>query len=857
MTRLAGLATALATWLVVARTWAGDAPPPPSAPPPGAVLPRLPDALPASPLPPPTPERVRAHLEAGDVTRAIDTAARLVAAARPGRERDAANMVLGMLHREAGRHNLASEAFTQVRAAKGPLAPMAAFHEAEQDLLRGRPHAAIAECEALARARPDGDEADECGRIVALAHATAGEGAAARAAARRYDDEHEHGPISEQVEVRLARRWTTQRPELAVQVWRQLALHHDAPLAGRTAERELARLAAAGVPGAGLPDEPAARMARAVSMRDSGRLEEAWALFTELAALGATDPTVARWVAENEDRFAWRTRQWDTLAADSLALYEQQKNPGVAWNRYKILVRGGRFSEAADWALRMQAAHGRGTAFYRSEEEIARAMMLAGRYADAVSQLDAVARRGGWSGRRAAALAAFCTLSLGDPAGAITRYDAVLASDADHLEARYWRARAHEALGHAEAAAADREVVLRTEPWSWYATLFRQDDPELPAAEPWARDGTWPGRPPPPPPPVGVLDLPTVATTVLQPGGFRGTQARPVPGDLHLSMLAWPWTRTHPTPSASASWERPYDPTEVPPGYRPSAVWDPVAGLQRLRTFADGHLQTFPELAAIADLATAGLHEESGTRFSAFYKDLRKQSSRGDRVARKLLDAGGDGWRTFFLATHDHHDVARSLYDTWTEAADPASAVELQRLGYPLAHGRYVWSHAQLHGVDPSLVLGLMRQESTYDARAVSRAGARGPMQIMPRTGHLLADLAGNELFNAGDLSDPELAIEYGIWYLGLLLDRFDGVYPLAVASYNGGPHNVSSWLQGPAKDLPMDRLVEHLVFRETRDYVKKVSTGYAAYVALYAPPGSAVTVPRAVRADRPEIVDF
>jgi len=862
VTRFAGLAGALAVWLVVARTWASDTPPEPMV---GSVLPGVPASLPPVPFPPPTLDRIRSHLEAGDSARALDTAERLIAAGTHGRERDSAFMVVGLLQREAGRHNLASEAFTQVRAGKGPLAPIAAFYEAEQDLLRGRPAAAIQECRAILAAAPDTDEADDCGRIVTLAHATSGDAGAARAAAAEYDAEHEHGPIAEQVEVRLAHRWTISRPELAASLWRQLALHHEAPLTGRIAEEQLARLAAAGVAGAVLPDDPSSRMTRAVSMRDSGRLAEAWALFEKLEAAAATDPVIARWVLENQDRFGWRTRHWDALAAQYLTQYNNQKTSGIAWNRYKVLVRAGRFGEASDWALQMQKAHGRGTAFFRAEEEIGRTMMLAGRYPEAITQFDAVAGRGGWSGRRAAALAAFASHAGGNAEDAVRRYGPVVAADEDNLEARYWRSRALSVLGRSDEAAADRAFVLQTDPWSWYATLLRQDDPGRPGQEPFARDGTWPGRPLPPPPPLAVLDLPTTTafdSSTFDPRTLHPARARQVEGDLHLAVLSWPWARPAPPPGAVLPWQRSHDRPEehlldVPLGYRASSVFDPDRAREEFTAFSRGNAASFPELAGIADLAAVGLYEEAGTRLSVFYRDLRQRSSRGDRAARRLLEAGGDRWRTFFLVTHDHHDSARSLYDTWDEVQDPTVAGELQRLGFPLAHGRYVWTHGRAHGVDPMLVLGLMRQESTYNARAVSRAGARGPMQIMPRTGHLLADLARNEEFNAGDLSDPDLAVEYGIWYLGLLLERFDGVYPLAVAAYNGGPHNMSSWLQGPARDLPMDQLVEHIPFRETRDYVKRVSEGYATYVDLYAPSGSVVSVPTRVRGDDPTVVDF
>lgn len=821
----------------------------------GAVLPGVPAALPPAPLPEPTLDRVRMHLEAGDTERALTVALELTQTLRWGRDRDAAWMVVGFLSREAGRHNLASEAFTQVRSGKGPLAPIAAFHEAEQDLLRGRPHAAVSECAAIQKARPDSDEADACGRIVAVAYASVGDAGAARAAAATYDAEHEHGPIGEQVEVRLATRWTDKHPELAIGVWKQLALHHDAPLAGRMAETELAKLADRGFEQARLPDTAAVRMARASAMRDSGRLPEAWALYTSLRQDPA--PEVQQWVAGESERFGWRTRHYDDLASAYLAQYQAQKSPGIAWSRYKVLVRAGRFDEASTWALDMQKAHGRGTPFYRAEEEIGRTLMLAGRYPDAAAQFDAVAKRGGWTGRRAAAAAAFATLAGGDAAGAIPRYDAVVAADPDEVEYRYWRAKALAGVGRAEDAAADRTFVLEAEPYSWYATLLHQTDPGRPTLEPFARDGTWPGRPPAPEPPLAVLDLPTLAVQ-LDPHAFRPTAARQVEGDAHLATLSWPWLRpVEPLPASITPWDRPDDPLEVPTGYRTSAVYDAGAARAELKGFAEANGAAFPELLAAVDLARAGLYEEAGTRFSEVYRDLRQRSSRGDRAARKLLESGGDRWRSFFLAVHDHHDAARSLYDSWSDAPDPASATEWMRLGYPLAHSRYVWDHSRTHGVDPMLVLGLMRQESTYNARAVSRAGARGPMQIMPRTGHLLADLQHDLDFNAGDLSDPDLATEYGIWYLGLLLERFDGVYPLAVASYNGGPHNMSSWLAGPARDLPMDLLVEHIPFRETRDYVKRVSAGYAAYVALYAPPGSVVRVPERAAGDHPEVVDF
>jgi soluble lytic murein transglycosylase-like protein len=295
---------------------------------------------------------------------------------------------------------------------------------------------------------------------------------------------------------------------------------------------------------------------------------------------------------------------------------------------------------------------------------------------------------------------------------------------------------------------------------------------------------------------------------------------------------------------------------DPPSSYRPSSRFDPVAGRKALARFADDFASAWPELRAISDLASVGLYDLSGPMLSDWHELWRQQLRRRDRTAKRLAGTAPEAWQQLFLSARDHHDVARSLYGLW-ETLPPNEAIDALRLGYPLAHDRYVWTHAREYDLDPFLVLGLMRQESTYNSTARSRVGARGAMQIMPKTGHLLADLAHDTHFDAGDLEDPTVAVGYGIRYLGLLMERFDGVYPLAVASYNGGPFNVSAWLRGAGPETSLDAFVEHIPYRETRDYVKKVSEGYAAYVELYGPERAALRIPPRPTADRVEVVDF
>jgi soluble lytic murein transglycosylase len=168
-----------------------------------------------------------------------------------------------------------------------------------------------------------------------------------------------------------------------------------------------------------------------------------------------------------------------------------------------------------------------------------------------------------------------------------------------------------------------------------------------------------------------------------------------------------------------------------------------------------------------------------------------------------------------------------------------------------------IWAHAQTYNVDPWVMLGLMRQESTYRNTALSPVGAIGLVQVMPRTGARVAAMLGEQRYSPGDLEDPAVNLRYGIFYFSKLLDRFDGVFPLAVASYNGGPHNVSRWYRPLVGKIELDALVEQMQYDETRDYVKKVTGNYARYVALYEPTGARVVVPLKPAGDHAEIINF
>jgi len=148
----------------------------------------------------------------------------------------------------------------------------------------------------------------------------------------------------------------------------------------------------------------------------------------------------------------------------------------------------------------------------------------------------------------------------------------------------------------------------------------------------------------------------------------------------------------------------------------------------------------------------------------------------------------------------------------------------------PRAYEALVERVAQRHGLDPNLLLAVMRVESVYQRRIVSHAGAIGLMQIMPRTGRFIADSVGRYDFTTADLLDPETNLDFAAWYLSSLIERFDGRLPLAIASYNGGPHNVRRWMRDHYDHMSLDAFLEEIPFTETHRYVRRVLTHYAAY---------------------------
>ena len=154
---------------------------------------------------------------------------------------------------------------------------------------------------------------------------------------------------------------------------------------------------------------------------------------------------------------------------------------------------------------------------------------------------------------------------------------------------------------------------------------------------------------------------------------------------------------------------------------------------------------------------------------------------------------------------------------------------------YPLAG----WAPEGGYRVDRALIHALIRQESQFNVRAKSRAGARGVMQLMPSTASFISGDRRYRKSHRKKLFDPEINIELGQNYLLHLAAQpeiADNLFYL-VAAYNGGPGNLNKWRRRQARDDDPLLFVETLPSRETRGFIKSVLTNFWAYRAQLGQP--------------------
>ncbi len=225
-------------------------------------------------------------------------------------------------------------------------------------------------------------------------------------------------------------------------------------------------------------------------------------------------------------------------------------------------------------------------------------------------------------------------------------------------------------------------------------------------------------------------------------------------------------------------------------------------------------------------------------------------------VARFLGQAGDNDRARLFLLR-----LATQVTAPGETALLAQLALELKRpdvgltVAYRAANNRVVLFDAAFPMVDlgntgaleRALALALTRQESSFNAAAVSSSNALGLMQLLPSTARDVAGRLGVPFIQEKLTRDPAYNVQLGSQYLAEMLKRFGGSYELAAAAYNAGPNRVARWLEpaslGDPRSNKIDMVdwIESIPFRETRNYVQRVMEGVVVYRSRLAGPFQAV----------------
>ena len=154
---------------------------------------------------------------------------------------------------------------------------------------------------------------------------------------------------------------------------------------------------------------------------------------------------------------------------------------------------------------------------------------------------------------------------------------------------------------------------------------------------------------------------------------------------------------------------------------------------------------------------------------------------------------------------------------------------------FPKAFWNDLKRHSAANGLDPYLVASLIRQESEFNPNAVSRANAVGLMQLLPKTGKLVAKEVKLKRYTASQLYTPSVNLQLGTKYFRGMVDKFGG-FEYALAAYNAGSDRVEEWL-GQGKYRDPQEFVESIPFTETREYVQAILRNASVYKQLYGTP--------------------
>lgn len=231
-------------------------------------------------------------------------------------------------------------------------------------------------------------------------------------------------------------------------------------------------------------------------------------------------------------------------------------------------------------------------------------------------------------------------------------------------------------------------------------------------------------------------------------------------------------------------------------------------------------------LARAAVLEQLGMDTEERYEYEGIEHDAAAFPAEALTAGAALLDRGEVprairlGWRAV--------TAAREARDSVTGRMDERG----YSLAYPLLREVQLLARSRANNLDPALVAAVIRQESSWNPRAESGAGARGLMQIMPRVGEAVARSHRYPVWDPALLFDPDVSLDLGTSHLRAALSEHSSL-PRALAAYNAGASRVRRWARRTGASDP-ELFIERIPFVETRDYVRIVLRNLELYRALH-----------------------
>ena len=261
---------------------------------------------------------------------------------------------------------------------------------------------------------------------------------------------------------------------------------------------------------------------------------------------------------------------------------------------------------------------------------------------------------------------------------------------------------------------------------------------------------------------------------------------------------------------------------EPAPASAPANDSEPVNGAAAGAVTTRAEIEQQAAYRRALELKTLGLDSDAAREVAGLIDRYSREPGLLMVLSTMLNEAG---------AYHQGLRLARAKFRDQLERTGGSVSPALWPVAYPMGLLPTIKGQGA-KGVDPYLVAAIIREESQYDWRAVSRVGAIGLMQVMPGTANNVAQRLGLPAVGREDLFDQETNIRIGVHYVEQLLEQFSGNVAYTIASYNAGPIAVGNWIT-LHRGRSQDEFVELIPYQETRQYVKRVLRSYREYARL------------------------